>query len=113
MQALETENAEISKSRVQAEDKIQKLMKVNLDRGDDLKHLEGKMLGSTEAARENAVLKERLAKMQKGQDNLREELIKASDYVLEQEERVKKANETVLDTLAQLRVADNEIDLLK
>ena len=113
VQGLEAENADIGKERVVAEDKIQKLMKVNLDRGDDLKQLEGRILGNSEAVRENKALKDRLTSMEKGQDKLREELVKASDYVLEQEERVKKANETVLDTLAQLRVADSEIDALK
>ena len=83
MQGLEAENADIGKERVVAEDKIQKLMKVNLDRGDELKQLEGRILGNNEAVRENKVLKDRLANMEKGQDKLRDELVKASDYVLE------------------------------
>ena len=50
---------------------------------------------------------------QKGRDDLRVELENGTDYILELEEKVYKANKTSLELLKQLKDAEVEIDTLK
>lgn len=50
---------------------------------------------------------------QKGRDALRVELENGTDYILELEEKVYKANKTSLELLKQLKDAEVEIDTLK
>ena len=50
---------------------------------------------------------------QGGRDNLRVELENGTDYILELEEKVYKANKTSLELLKQLKDAEIEIETLK
>ena len=50
---------------------------------------------------------------QTGRDKLQDELQNATDYILELEEKVYKANKTSLELLRQLKDAEVEIDTLK
>ena len=50
---------------------------------------------------------------QKGRDTLRVELEHGTDYILELEEKVYKANKTSLELLKQLKDAEVEIETLK
>jgi len=50
---------------------------------------------------------------QAARDNLQKELEDASDYILELEEKVYKANKTSLELLKQLKDAEVEIETLK
>ena len=55
----------------------------------------------------------RLAANDESRDNLQKELESASDYILELEEKVYKANKTSLELLKQLKDAEVEIETLK
>ena len=50
---------------------------------------------------------------QDGRDKLQKELEHATDYILELEEKVYKANKTSLELLKQLKDAEVEIETLK
>lgn len=54
-----------------------------------------------------------IAKLSEAKEKLQKELETASDYLLEQEEKTHKANQTALELLRQLKEAENEIDGLK
>lgn len=45
--------------------------------------------------------------------NLQKELENAGDYILEQEDRIKKSNHTAYELLQRLKEADEEIEELK
>ena len=57
--------------------------------------------------------KEYIIELEKMRDKLQAELETASDYILELEEKVYKANKTSLDLLRQLKDAEVEIESLK
>lgn len=54
-----------------------------------------------------------IGKLTEAKEKLQKELETASDYLLEQEEKTHKANQTALELLRQLKEAENEIDGLK
>jgi chromosome segregation ATPase len=54
-----------------------------------------------------------LDQMNQQKDTLQNELDTATDYILELEEKVYKANKTSLELLKQLKDAEVEIDTLK
>jgi chromosome segregation ATPase len=54
-----------------------------------------------------------IEKLQDAKERLQRELETAGDYLLEQEEKTYKANQTSLELLRQLKDAENEIDTLK
>jgi peptidoglycan hydrolase CwlO-like protein len=57
--------------------------------------------------------REHVAKMDEEKTTLQKELETASDYILELEEKVYKANKTSLELLRQLKDAEVEIETLK
>ncbi len=54
-----------------------------------------------------------IEKLQESKEKLQRELETASDYLLEQEEKTHKANQTALELLKQLKEAESEIEGLK
>jgi len=54
-----------------------------------------------------------MEKLHASKEKMQRELETASDYLLEQEEKTHKANQTALELLKQLKEAENEIDCLK
>ena len=64
-----------------------------------------------EAQLEEALQRER--DNQAARDNLQKELEQSTDYILDLEERVYKANKTSLELLKQLKDAEEEIETLK
>ena len=61
----------------------------------------------------HAASKEQLAQHAESKKSLQEELENATDYILELEEKVYKANKTSLELLKQLKDAEVEIETLK
>ena len=57
--------------------------------------------------------REHIAKLDDEKNTLQKELETASDYILELEEKVYKANKTSLELLRQLKDAEVEIETLK
>jgi chromosome segregation ATPase len=57
--------------------------------------------------------REHIAKLDEEKNTLQKELETASDYILELEEKVYKANKTSLELLRQLKDAEVEIETLK
>lgn len=51
--------------------------------------------------------------MYQSKEKMQKELETASDYLLEQEEKTHKANQTALELLKQLKEAESEIEGLK
>ena len=56
---------------------------------------------------------QRVQEHQDGRDQLQQELETASDYIIQLEEKVYKANKTSLELLKQLKDAEIEIETLK
>lgn len=57
--------------------------------------------------------RQQIAQLAEQKDNLQKELENATDYILELEEKVYKANKTSLELLKQLKDAETEIETLK
>ena len=70
-----------------------------------------KQKSDVEAQLEEALLREQ--DNQAARDNVQKELENATDYILELEEKVYKANKTSLELLKQLKDAEVEIETLK
>ena len=59
------------------------------------------------------IARDHIAQLMGQKDNLQKELENATDYILELEEKVYKANKTSLELLKQLKDAEVEIETLK
>jgi len=93
--------------------KIKNLMKANLDLQNNLSSLSNIDELKEDLETQLGVSRDQAHQLEQDKISLRKELDNAGDFIIEQEERTEKANQTALELLHQLKEADSEIEQLK
>lgn len=88
-------------------------MSKNLELQQQIESLKISLAEKEDIEKELEEAKDLIAKLQEAKERLQKELETASDYLLEQEDKTHKANQTALELLKQLKEAEEEIDGLK
>jgi len=92
---------------------IRTLDSVNLSLKNEILRLEAELKVRIDIEIQLKSANDEISKLSAQKDKLKKDLDTASDYLLEQDEKVYKANQTSLELLKNLKEAELEIDTLK